>query len=351
MRGHGMNKLIVEIDKVQDIYSGLGQFCINLGQELIKLQPKDFELDFALSEKTPKPFIDFGNYHLVKKIRRYWSGKENNQLIWHSTHQDSSYLPQKGSKLVLTIHDLNFLEKYSSQLRQKWRLNLIQKKIDRASALTTISKYTANQIHQHLNTRGLPLHVIYNGCVLPPKAATTPMQPVQGNFLFNIGVIQPRKNLEVLIPMMKLLPDFKLVITGSAQPKYLAFLKAKVNELGLHTRIIFTGPVSDSEKYWYYQQCCGFVFPSRSEGFGLPIVEAMHAGKPVFLSTHTCLPEIGGQLANYWPSFEPDQMKSVLELGLNNHTPELSAALQARAQLFSWQKSAEQYWQVYKSIL
>lgn len=346
-----MNKVIVEIDKVQNPYSGLGQFCVNLGRELIKAQPTDIDLDFALARKADKPFSDFGNYHLLKQLHRYTGVQAGQKSLWHSTHQDSPYLPQKGTQFVLTIHDLNFLEKYSSSIRHKWRLRLIQKKIDRASAITAISEFTANHVREHLDTRDLPLYVIHNGCVLPTGPPTTPMQPVKGNFLFTIGVIQPRKNIEVLIPMMKLLPDFKLVIAGYNQPKYGEYLKNLVDEAGLHTRIIFTGPITDTEKHWYYSQCCGLVLPSRSEGFGLPVIEAMHAGKPVFLSTSTSLPEIGGKDAFYWEDFDPAQMKDVLEKGLSSWSPEKSAIVQQWSSKFSWQNAAQKYWEVYKSLL
>lgn len=346
-----MNKVIVEIDKVQNPYSGLGQFCINLGRELIAQQPADTDLEFALSRKAEKPFADFGNYHLIKQLHRYTGIQTRDKSIWHATHQDSPYLPQKGTDLILTIHDLNFLEKYSNTLRHKWRLRLIQKKIDRASAITTISEFTANHVREYLNTRDLPLHVIYNGCVLPTETVSLPMQPVKGKFLFTIGVLQPRKNIEVLIPLMKALPEFKLVVAGSSQPKYGEFLQELVDRERLHTRIIFTGPISDSEKHWYYSNCCGFVFPSRSEGFGLPVIEAMNAGKPVFLSTSTCLPEIGGTHAHYWEDFDPAQMKDILVQGLSSWTPEQAELSKQWAKNFSWQKAAEKYWALYKSLL
>lgn len=346
-----MNKVVIEIDKVKNPYSGLGQFCINLGREIIATQPTDYDLEFALTRKADKPFADFGNYHLAKQLHRYTGSKGGDKTLWHATHQDSPFLPQRGTKMVLTIHDLNFLEKYTNTLRHKWRLRQIQKKIDRSSAIITISDFTANHVREHLNTRGLPLHVIYNGCVFPSESQSTPMQPVKGNFLFNIGIIQPRKNLEVLIPMMKMLPDYKLVLAGSAQPKYLEYLKDEVNQAGLHTRIIFTGPITDSEKRWYYEHCKAFVFPSRSEGFGLPVVEAMYAGKPIFLSTSTCLPEIGGKEAFYWDDFDPAQMKDILINSLSSWGPDQIEKVKERANLFNWRNSAEQYWEVYKSVL
>ncbi len=346
-----MNKVVVEIDKVKNPYSGLGQFCINLGKELITQQPSNIDLEFAITKKVDHPFSDFGNFHLIKPMHRYFVHRPGEKTVWHATHQDSPYLPEKGTKLVLTIHDLNFLEKYTNSIRHKWRLRLIQKKIDRASVITTISEFSANHIKEYLNTRDLPVHVIHNGCILPSGPPTTPMQPVKGNFLFTIGIIQLRKNLESLIHLMKILPDFKLVIAGSAQPKHGEYLKGLVDQMGLHNRIIFTGAITDSEKWWYYNNCRALVFPSRSEGFGLPVIEAMHCGKPAFLSTFTCLPEIGGNNAFYWDNFEPELMKKILLDGLSNWTPLREQAAKRWAADFSWQKAAQQYWQIYKDLL
>ncbi|MES2627748.1 MAG: glycosyltransferase family 1 protein [Bacteroidota bacterium] len=346
-----MNKVVVEIDKARNPYSGLGQFCIHLGKQLQVYQPEDAELEFALSKKAGKPVGEEQNYHLIKNIQRYTGIQAGQKSVWHTTHQDSPFVPKSGPKVLLTIHDLNFLEKYRNALRHKWRLRLIQNKINRSSAVVTISEFTANQVREHLNLRDKPLHVIYNGCVQHPGPSATPMQPVKGNFLFTIGVLQPRKNIEVLIPLMKMLPDFKLVVSGNAQPKYGELLHHLVDQAGLHNRIIFTGPVTDAEKMWYYNNCTAFVFPSRSEGFGLPVIEAMNAGKPVFLSTSTCLPEIGGKEAFYWNTFDPAQMKDVLLKGLSSWTPEKQQLSTQWAGRFSWENAAQHYWEVYKSLL
>lgn len=349
MANSPVKKVVVEIDKIRNPYSGLGQFCLHLGRALVEAQPLEIDLEFALA-KGHHTAEDFGSFRQVSRFQ-VLNSKSTAPQIWHSTHQDSPYSPPRSSKFILTIHDLNFLEKYSSRMRQAWRLKLLQRKIDRCDALTTISHYSAQIIRDHLNIRDKPLHVIYNGCNHMAPVASTPMQPVKSPFLFNIGVIQPRKNLEVLLPLMERINTHKLVIAGSAQPRYLEALKKRIDELRIHNKVIFTGPITDAEKQWYYNHCDGFVFPSRSEGFGLPIIEAMQVGKPVFLSTFTCLPEIGGDLANYWDHFEPDHMLNVLEKGLKQHNPEKSALLVKWSEKFSWPNAANAYWNLYQSLL
>jgi glycosyltransferase involved in cell wall biosynthesis len=82
------------------------------------------------------------------------------------------------------------------------------------------------------------------------------------------------------------------------------------------------------------------------------VIEAMSFGKPVFLSTLTSLPEIGGDTAYYFRSFDAAHMQQTLEEGLAHYTQsQPQAAIQQWAAGFSWQKAAKEYWDVYRSLL
>jgi glycosyltransferase involved in cell wall biosynthesis len=109
--------------------------------------------------------------------------------------------------------------------------------------------------------------------------------------------------------------------------------------------------VTEEDKYWYYKNCTAFTFPSLAEGFGLPVVEAMYFGKPLFLSSHTCLPEIGGDLAYYFDrDFDPEDMRAVFENGMNRYNQELGIRLRQRACDFSWEKCAASYLKIYREL-
>ncbi len=118
-------------------------------------------------------------------------------------------------------------------------------------------------------------------------------------------------------------------------------------------RVVFTGLISDDDKAWYYANCEAFLFPSIAEGFGLPVIEAMHFGKPVFLSTHTSLPEIGGDVAWYFDNFEPATMQATFLKGMAEYQADdtLKADIIARASKFDWAKTAEQYLDLYAECL
>jgi len=112
------------------------------------------------------------------------------------------------------------------------------------------------------------------------------------------------------------------------------------------------GKVDENNKYHLYKNCKAFVFPSLTEGFGLPVIEAMSLGKPVFLSNLTSLPEIGGNEAFYWNNFNSEEMIEVVKTGLNEF--EKDSGKQQRiiewAKQFSWENAAKAYLKLYETI-
>ncbi|MBT8296628.1 MAG: glycosyltransferase, partial [Gramella sp.] len=97
-----------------------------------------------------------------------------------------------------------------------------------------------------------------------------------------------------------------------------------------------------------------FVFTSLFEGFGLPPIEAMAYGKPVFLANQTSLPEIGGSEAFYWDKFDPDYMVEVFEKGMNafdNNKVSYQEKLKVRANSFNWDHTATEYLELYSRVL
>jgi glycosyltransferase involved in cell wall biosynthesis len=115
--------------------------------------------------------------------------------------------------------------------------------------------------------------------------------------------------------------------------------------------LIFTGAISENDKQWYYANCNAFVFPSLSEGFGLPLVEAMHFGKPIFISNATSLPEIAGDAAYIFPDFDPQHMQAMLEAGMKDFTANNRAEkVMARAALFNWDEAAQAYLNIYQQL-
>ncbi len=275
--------------------------------------------------------------------------------IWHSTYQGTMYYPWKQKiKIMFTVHDLNFLyDESKPEWKKKRYLSQIAAKIDRADHVVAISNFVLTDIKKHISIEGKECSVIYNGCnieeiVSPAEPLFKPNVP----FLFTVGTIVDKKNFHVL-PSLLLKNDWQLIIAGVTNSEvYKNKIIDEAKALGVADRVIFTGSVSENDKQWYYQNCEAFVFPSISEGFGLPVIEAMYFGKPVVLSKHTSLPEIGGSAAYYFEEFEPQHMQTVLYKALEDHkTNNRENDIKSRALLFNWKQTAHQYQQVYNKLL
>lgn len=343
-------KVLVEMEKLSNLNSGLGQFCLGLGQALVN-ENKNRELHFLVPEKNEGIFGKNAFYIFLKNYLFFLLNRPKSFDVWHCTHQQSKFLPS-NSKLILTIHDLNFLYKYKG-IKKQLKLNVLQRKVNKASAIVAISNFTANEIKQHLKVDDKKLHVIYNGVsLISTENVELPSILQNKKYLFSIGIINPKKNFHVLLPLLKNDANLILAIAGNSTHHYVQQMKEIAQELGVLTQLHFLGLVSDDLKYTLYKNCYAFVFPSLSEGFGLPVIEAMLLGKAVFLSNKTCLPEIGGEEAFYFENFDAEHMQQVYEKGMKLYESDLNKAhrIQLHAAQFSWEIAAKKYLEVYDSL-
>ena len=346
-----MKHILLEMEKLKNLNSGLGQVCLGLGREFEKISPKECDLTFYI----PALFKgSFGNqFHYLRRSakHRFFKIPSRAYDVWHCLHQDSRYFPKnENTKLILTIHDLNFLEKYRG-LRRARKLVALQRRVDRAQVITVISKFTENQVRENLNIKGKPLHVIPNGNSL--DASKTAMKPSFihfSSFIFTIGGVSKKKNFHVLLPLLQNEPNLHLVIAGDRKTAYDSEIESMARTLGISHRVHMPGAVNHEEKLWLYQHCLAFAFPSLQEGFGLPVVEAMSLGKPVFLSKLTSLPEVGGMEAHYWDNFEPDAMRAVLKKGLEEFSDEKAKRSIEWSKRFSWNHAAKEYLKLYQTL-
>jgi glycosyltransferase involved in cell wall biosynthesis len=231
-------------------------------------------------------------------------------------------------------------------------LKQLQKKVDASSHIVFISEYTAKDVQAHINVKGKPFSIIYNGCNFNETSLSTiPMNAPKEPFIFSIGTIALKKNFHVL-PALLANNQMQLVIAGiTQQPRYVEQIVSEAKKWGVENRLIFTGAISENDKQWYYANCSAFVFPSLSEGFGLPLVEAMHFGKPIFISNATSLPEIAGDAAYIFPDFDPQHMQAVFEAGMKDFTANNRAEkVMARAALFNWDEAADAYFNIYQQL-
>lgn len=348
-------RIIIDCERLKHPHTGLYHFCYNLGKHLMAgTNPEKEEINFFL----PANVQDIFGVNTKCIIQKPWhklilpnTGKYD---VWHATHQETDYFPRNRKiPLVLTIHDLNILHnKKKSEKKKKKFLQDLAKKVKRADHITFISSFTKNDALQYIDIANKPSTVIYNGCNIETiNNLLTPVNAPSVPFYFTIGTIAEKKNFHVL-PALLVGNDRLLIIAGITQSKqYKQVIIEEAIKYGVEKRVILIGSVNENDKQWYYKNCEAFLFPSLTEGFGLPVVEAMYFGKPIFLSTCTSLPEIGGEMAYYFNSFSKNDMQLTVQQGLQQYKNSNPAEkIKARAALFSWKQAAEQYLQVYRSL-
>jgi len=346
--------VLLDICEIGNPTSGFGQIAKNyyhLYPNVVDdclsfcfLLPEGFQPDAEL--KIPATSIR-NTYH------KYFRKGLPSVDVWHSTNQQQ-IKRKRGhcGKFVLTIHDLNFLteKNWIRQLKHKFRL---QHAINQADAVTCISHFVAHQVEQMFELKGKPVRVIYNGVEdISNQPSSKPVFVSDRKFFFAIGQIRKKKNFHLLVDMMRHFPDYDLFVCGDDHFDYSSMVRQHINQLPTHNARL-CGKITAEEKVWLYQHCEAFLFASVGEGFGLPAIEAMQFGKPVFIANATCLPEICGNQAYVWPSLSPEEMAAYVKLGLAQfpNDPEHIQRIKCHAAQFSYQKHIDSYIQLYKELV
>lgn len=351
--------VLIDLSELKNIYCGLGQVALayaNYFKENYKRSESDLSLTLLLPKKYFGTFGNEVNYldsrHPLRRFHRWFFPSFD---VWHSTHQLSrfkpSYFVSSKTKVILTIHDLNYLyeTKGARRLRKHRRL---QRKVNRANEIICISEFAKLEVEKHLKLNGKQCEVIYNGVVnISSSPSIKPNVDIKEPFLFSIGVLNKKKNFHVLLDMMKLLPDKHLYIAGINNTEYGIFMNKRIEDEKI-SNVTLLGPISAEEKVWMYANCEAFVFPSLFEGFGLPVIEAMQFGKPVFSSKETSLEEIGANFAYFWDSYKPEDMRDLITNNLDafyNNKKLIQDEIDY-ANSYSYKKHFMLYEQLYKQL-
>lgn len=340
--------ILIDLSILRHTYCGLGQIALAYGRWYAQ-HPESIAPDCRVTLLVPKDFIGaFGqtvDYLEAKAIYRHLPMLMPKFDLWHSIHQLSPFRPaSRSTRRLLTIHDVNFVYEKQGAKRQRY-IRRLQREVDSADELCFISRFANEDCARHIDLRGKPSHIIYNGVSdLTQGAQSSPLASSPAPFFLSIGVVKPKKNIHTLLPMMDLLPDCRLLIAGNDSDPYAQRIR---QQLPQHPNVSMLGTVGDDQRRWLYAHCSALLFPSLSEGFGLPVIEAMQWGKPVFCSRSTSLPEIGSTHAHYFDSFDPGHMAETVKNGLQDFTPDQAQAEKKYAATFNYENHMQRYWTLY----
>lgn len=298
---------------------------------------------------------DLLKQHVFTPIRR-WLLPHWDLLHW--TNQFFKFGVRLSPLQLVTVHDINYIHNDITKWHKLKKDFVTSRRLKHATHLSFISQFTDRDVRQHFNINK-PTRVIYNGVT---NLNTHTQQEYDDalkdmnlpkSFLFHISRWSKKKNVILTLQMMKHLPEEHLVLAGTCSRKFEKLVNDTIQNLQLNN-VTIVGHVSTEQKAALLSRCKALVFASLSEGFGLPVVEAMCFGKPSFITRLTSLPEIGGDISYYFTSLDPQQMAETVRHGLADFAANPTAKAQAlkdRAAQFNWDKAVDEYVDYYLDIL
>ena len=252
---------------------------------------------------------------------------------------------------VLTVHDLSF-ERDASVMGRRDRLifrTVVPRSARRAARVLAVSERTKRDLIELYDISEEKIVVTPNG-VDPAFTLNGPRAAGEPYALF-VGALQPRKDATAAIEALALLGSgaLRLVVVGQDKGGR-AEAEQAVERNGLAGRVEFRGHVPREELAALYRGAACLVFPSRYEGFGLPVVEAMASGTPVVATTAGALPEVAGGAAILVEERNPVALAGGIERAIADRERLVAAGLE-RARQFTWAETARRTLAVYRELL
>ena len=302
------------------------------------------DTNFTITEQDPP----LGRLGRICRENYLFRQLEDHQLVHHL----GGTIPKLPNlkKTVVTIYDVQYRDhpQYFSPVKRRYLDGAIQRSLEQAEAVCTISQHCAKSLETHFGYPQEKCHIV------PPaidSQASQQHQPSEAKeFVLYPAVTWPHKSHQFLITLLEQIPDLQLVLTGAEGSSHRKVMRA-IRRSSAADRITHLGMVDTQKLNALYQQALCTVFPSQYEGFGQPVIEAMTRGCPVISSQCGALPETVGNggvtLAmdiDQWVHAiqlirQPDQRQQWVEAGL------------LRATHFSKKRTAEAQIAVYNELL
>ncbi|OQA94403.1 MAG: Alpha-D-kanosaminyltransferase [Bacteroidetes bacterium ADurb.Bin217] len=291
---------------------------------------------------------------------------EQNIDVYHGlSHELPFKIETTGIKSVVTIHDVIYkffpndfpmIDKAVYDIKWKHACT-------RADALIATSEATKQDVVELFGVPEKKIHVVYQTCDSmfenivndSRKKEVCSKFSIPQSFILYVGAITERKNILNLVQAYNAIKqdvDIPLVLVGNGR-QYVEKVKEYIIQESLQSRVILLSNVDSEDLPALYQSARMFVYPSKYEGFGIPILEALKSRTPVITSNISSLPEVGGNAAMY---INPDSIEDLSEamLFLYRNQDACNDLIQkgiAHAQQFSFSAFAHNTMNVYKSIL
>jgi len=380
---HNFNPFVLKIAVntrllIKNKLEGIGWFTYETLKRITRNHPehqfyfifdRPFEHDFIFSDnvhpvvigpKARHPFLFYVWFEIaVPKILN----KVNADIFI----SPDGYLSLKTKiKSIPVIHDINFMHhpKGLPFFHQKYYHYFFPKFAKKADRIVTVSEFSKKDISKQFSITENLIDVAYNGAnnIFTPISDNakekTKQKYTHGNdFFIFVGALSPRKNINNLFLAFEKFKkqtknNVKLLIVGEKMFKTQKIHHTYKN-LDFKDDIIFAGRMNPETLKYLYGSALALTFVSYFEGFGIPIIEAMHCNTPVITSNVTSMPEVAGNAALLVNPFsigsiaeamtkiyrDTDLRKQLIEKG------------QKQCKKYSWNKTAEKFWESIEKVL
>ena len=274
-----------------------------------------------------------------------------NYDIFHPTNFDTYGIAPLGKKpMVVTYHDTNFITSHNANRRMA---RLQRKMLTRADKVIAVSENTRRDILNYFDITPEKVSVIHHGVSRLNDNDFAHIAAPEYPYILYVGLRHAFKNFQTFALAFSLLapqhPDLHVICTRE---------EFNHEELELFNRLGITYKMhvitaDEPTLARLYSDAQLFVFPSRYEGFGMPILEAMSYGCPCALSDASCFPEIAADAATYVPADDAEAMADAIDVILSSDSlrSELRQRGLERVKQFTWESCAKQHLNLYLSLL
>lgn len=273
----------------------------------------------------------------------------------------------RGRPGMLTIHDLQplVMPEHFAPVKRRFSRLVIPASARKALVVVTLTEVTRSMMVEHLGVPEERIVVIPAGIHVPSEEELETERAIDVRERYGFGdrpfflypaITYPHKNhrflLEAFAPIAREQPEVLLVLTGGAAQMEGALMDT-IRRLGIWRQVHRLGRIPRHHLDAMYHEATALVFPSRFEGFGIPVLEAMSRSCPVLAAASTALPEVGGDAAVLLPLDDAvvwtDEMRRLLEDPA--HRRDLAARGRPRASQFGWPHVAERLGALYREVL
>ncbi|MEH2470439.1 glycosyltransferase involved in cell wall biosynthesis [Nitrobacteraceae bacterium AZCC 2161] len=375
-------KIGFDISQTGSGKAGCGYFAHAIINAMLTIAPRhkyslypsfgDFYFDPAMWSQNAYLGKDvlYGPHHpTLASAREFWNQPELETTLGQPDiiHSNNFWTPLQiaNTRLIYTLYDLGFAmdPEWTTEANRVGCFDGVFRSSIAADWVVAISEYSrANFLRVFPHFPPEYVRVVYpcsrfNDLLRLGEPPIITRQLGSNGFWLSVGTIEPRKNQRMLVKayaqyLQSTERPMPLVLAGG-KGWLMEDFEAQLEYLGISENVTMAGYVSDDELIWLYRNCYANLYPSRFEGFGLPVLEGMQFGAATICSNTTSMPEVAADSAILLAPDDRDAWtQNMLDLGANEELRyKLSLAALERAKQFNWERSAAALLGIYEEAI